>query len=416
MTATFMAAVLLARPRLHALNIGEAEATARMTGFLADVMTNISTVKAHGTEHLEQAAAYDVSADWMAADRRVKYGFLGYSTVLSSLIVLTNVGALVASVLLTERADIDLAGVYLAVTYTLVVTGSIWEVNQIMRSYAKVLGDAHHMVSILDTPSTVVDEHEVPLQPGDGEIRFERVVFSYTGADEPLFTGLDLTVAPGEAVGLVGPSGSGKTTLTRLLLRYFDVDAGRVVVDGQDVRDVTQASLRRTIAYVPQDPMLFHRSIRENIAYGLPDATEEMVREAAAKAQALGFIEALPRGFDTDIGERGVKLSGGQRQRIAIARAILKDARILVFDEATSALDSASEAVIQRALTEAMAGRTTIIIAHRLSTVARMDRIAVMSNGRIVEEGPPGELLTRGGAFAALWDHESGGFVHSPGG
>jgi ATP-binding cassette subfamily B protein len=183
------------------------------------------------------------------------------------------------------------------------------------------------------------------------------------------------------------------------------------MVDGQDVRDVSQASLRRAIAYVPQEPLLFHRSLRDNIAYGLPDATQEQVRWAAAKAQALQFIEALPQGFDTAVGERGVKLSGGQRQRIAIARAILKDARILMLDEATSALDSESEEQIQAALSEAMQGRTTIVIAHRLSTVASMDRIVVMAAGRIVEQGAPAELLALGGAYAALWRRQSGGFM-----
>jgi len=196
-----------------------------------------------------------------------------------------------------------------------------------------------------------------------------------------------------------------------LLLRFSDLQAGRILIDGQDVAEVTQRSLRRQISYVPQEPLLFHRSLRENIAYGLPGATEEQVRDAARRAYALDFIESLPEGFDTLVGERGVKLSGGQRQRIAIARAILKDARILVLDEATSALDSESEAHIQQALAQAMAGRTTLVIAHRLSTIQAMDRILVMDDGRIIEQGSHRELLARGGVYAALWAHQSVGFL-----
>jgi ATP-binding cassette subfamily B protein len=258
----------------------------------------------------------------------------------------------------------------------------------------------------------VSDQSTTPLQPGPGLVRFDHVGFAHDARlDDPLFDDFCLAIAAGERVGLVGHSGSGKTTLTRLLLRFSDVTAGRILIDGQDVREVSQASLRQAIAYVPQEPLLFHRSLWDNIAYGRPDATRAEVRSAAARAQALDFVESLPEGFDTLVGERGVKLSGGQRQRIAIARAILKDAEILVLDEATSALDSESEAQIQGALEEAMAGRTTIVIAHRLSTVARMDRIVVMAGGRIIEQGAPADLLAAEGAYAALWRRQSGGFV-----
>jgi ATP-binding cassette subfamily B protein len=218
-------------------------------------------------------------------------------------------------------------------------------------------------------------------------------------------------VEPGEKVGLVGPSGSGKSTLTRLLLRFSDIQAGAIRLDGQDIAAVTQRSVRHQISFVPQEPLLFHRSLRENIAYGLPGATDEQVRDAARRAFALDFIESLPEGFDTLVGERGIKLSGGQRQRIAIARAILKNARILVLDEATSALDSESEGHIQQALAQAMAGRSTIVIAHRLSTIQAMDRILVMDGGRITEQGSHRELLAHGGVYATLWAHQSGGFL-----
>ncbi len=210
----------------------------------------------------------------------------------------------------------------------------------------------------------------------------------------------------------MGPSGSGKTTLTKLLLRFADVDKGSIKVDGTSISKVTQESLRKSIAYVPQEPMLFHRSLRENIAYGKPDATDDEIRQAAIQANAIDFIDKLPEGFDTIVGERGVKLSGGQRQRIAIARAILKDAPILVLDEATSALDSESEQLIQSALERLMKGRTSIVIAHRLSTIAKLDRIIVLEDGRITEDGAHTDLLKKkGGTYASLWNHQSGGFI-----
>ena len=220
-----------------------------------------------------------------------------------------------------------------------------------------------------------------------------------------------IEVPQGAFLSIFGPNGAGKTTLTKLLLRLADIQEGEILVDGQNVADVTQQSLRRQIAYVPQEALLFHRSIAENIAYGRPDATMEEIREAARAANALEFIEALPQGFDTVTGERGVKLSGGQRQRIAIARAMLADCPILVLDEATSALDSESEAAVQEALGRLMEGRTAIVVAHRLSTVASLDRIVVLSQGRIVEDGPHAELVAKGGDYAKLWNRQTGAFA-----
>ena len=285
-------------------------------------------------------------------------------------------------------------------TYTLNVTSQLWSVNEVIRDYNKVIGDAHEMVLILNDPPSVRDRSRAPLVVREGRIDFDHVHFGHdTQYDNPLFDDFSLRVEAGEKIGLVGPSGGGKTTLTRLLLRFSDIQRGAIRIDGQDIADVTQR------------PLLFHRSLFENIAYGLPGATGEQVADAARRAYALDFIESLPEGFETLVGERGIKLSGGQRQRIAIARAILKNARILVLDEATSALDSESEVHIQQALAQAMSGRTTIVIAHRLSTIQAMDRILVMDQGRIIEQGSHRELLAHVGSYATLWAHQSGGFL-----
>jgi len=252
------------------------------------------------------------------------------------------------------------------------------------------------------------------LRVTQGDVRFAGVRFGY-GKTRGVLDGIDLAIAPGERVGLVGRSGSGKSTLVNLLLRFYELEGGRILIDGQDIAGVTQESLRGHIAMVTQDTSLLHRSIRDNIRYGRPNASEAEIRDAAARAHALPFVEAAEdwhgrRGFDAHVGERGVKLSGGQRQRIAIARVILKDAPILVLDEATSALDSEVEAAIQEQLDGLMKGRTVIAIAHRLSTIARMDRLVVLDHGRVVEEGDHARLLASGGTYAKLWQRQSGGF------
>ena len=288
--------------------------------------------------------------------------------------------------------------------------------HAMMQRINRALGDAAEMTRVLDEPRLVADDANAPeLKVSEGAIDFEHLSFAYrdAAAGESVFDDLTLHVAAGQRVGLVGKSGSGKTTLTKLLLRLDDVQGGRVHVDGQDVSRCTQQSLRRQVAYVPQEALLFHRSIRENIAYGRPDATDEQIREAARLANALEFIDRLPYGFDTMVGERGVKLSGGQRQRVAIARAILTDAPILVLDEATSALDSESEALVQEALENLMRGRTSIVVAHRLSTVAALDRIVVLADGEIVEDGTHAQLVEAGGEYASLWGRQTGAFLEA---
>jgi ATP-binding cassette, subfamily B, multidrug efflux pump len=262
---------------------------------------------------------------------------------------------------------------------------------------------------VLDAPDAV------PLQVKRGEVKFERVFFSY-GGKQTVLQDFSLTVRPGEKIGLIGRSGAGKSTLVNLLLRFYDVDGGRILVDGQDIAHTTQDSLRANIGMVTQDTSLLHRSVRDNIAYGRPGATEEEVLAASRRAHAHDFIQHLTdykarRGYDAQVGERGVKLSGGQRQRIAIARVMLKDAPILLLDEATSALDSEVEAAIQASLKQLMEGKTVIAIAHRLSTIAALDRLIVLDQGRIVEEGDHRSLLERGGLYSRLWAHQSGGYL-----
>ena len=304
-------------------------------------------------------------------------------------------------------------------TYTNNLTLRFNMLTSVMQSINHALGDAHDMTVILDEPRLVADLPDAPaLVVRKGDISFSDLSFWYTDGGHPtaVFENFDLHIPAGQRIGLVGKSGSGKTTLTRLLLRLVDIQEGQILVDGQEISKVSQVSLRRQIAYVPQEPLLFHRTISENIAYGRPEATPEEIRQAAADANALEFIEKLPDGFETITGERGVKLSGGQRQRIAIARAILTNAPILVLDEATSALDSESEQLIQAALQNLMKGRTSIVIAHRLSTVASLDRIVVLREGEIVEDGVHSELIAAGGEYADLWERQTGGGVGEPDG
>jgi ATP-binding cassette subfamily B protein len=301
-----------------------------------------------------------------------------------------------------------------AFTYTITLTNRLFDINNMLRSVEDGF--------LLASPITeyLLQEAEIKDTPGVGDLQVKRgaidlndVSFQYQNeqAEQSVFKHLDLHIKPGEKIGLVGPSGGGKSTLTRLLLRFEDVNSGAISIDGQDIAGITQASLRRAISYVPQEPLMFHRSVRENIAYGNPTATDEAIIQAAKAAYAHDFINELSEGYDTIVGERGVKLSGGQRQRVAIARAILKDAPILILDEATSALDSESEILIQNALWQLMQKRTAIVIAHRLSTIQKMDRILVLEGGAITEQGTHKQLLAKKGTYARLWGHQSGGFI-----
>ena len=412
LSVVFAIAVFFGSRLMAKRNKEEAQASTASNAHVADVVSNVMTVKAYGREEDELEIMEQKTATWRAKSLHTMRGFLGVSTGYSSILAFINVSALVAAIWASEHQVASIGTIYLAITYTFTIARQLWEMNNIMRNYNRIMGDAHDMTVILSQEPAVVDHTNKKLTVSRGELAFDNIAFTHDKDEAPLFDNFSLIVKPGQRVGLVGPSGSGKTTLTKLLLRFADVDKGSIKVDGTSISKVTQESLRKSIAYVPQEPMLFHRSLRENIAYGKPDATDDEIRQAAIQANAIDFIDKLPEGFDTIVGERGVKLSGGQRQRIAIARAILKDAPILVLDEATSALDSESEQLIQSALERLMKGRTSIVIAHRLSTIAKLDRIIVLEDGRITEDGAHTDLLKKkGGTYASLWNHQSGGFI-----
>ena len=391
----------------------EAKASNKLNGQLADVISNVLAVKSSGAEATEQKFFAKTVSSWRNSSLDVMRGFLKVSTVYSSINMVIKIGAIAFAVYAAQNNLVSVASVYLIITYTGSVAHELWNMNGIMRNYNRIIGNANDMVEILQTPTTLIDKSDSKLKVTNGEISMDKITFTHDeGQGDTLFHDFSLDIKPGEKIGLVGASGSGKTTLTKLLLRFADIDSGKITIDGQDISEVTQASLRAKIAYVPQEPLLFHRSVRENIAYGRPDATDAEIEEAAKKAGAYDFIVGLKDGFDTMVGERGIKLSGGQRQRVAIARAILKDAPILVLDEATSALDSESEALIQKSLETLMENRTSIVIAHRLSTIAKLDRIIVLKDGKIVEDGSHDELINKKrGVYAKLWARQSGGFI-----
>lgn len=393
-------------------NRDEAAKSNLTSGYIADMVTNVNTVKAFGQENHEYKNASRAINSWKDSSSHLKWGVLGATSAFSSMYALGAVGAFIFAVLGAEHGIASAGMVYLVFIYALNINRQLWEFNSITRTYNRVIGDSHEMTEILMQDYQLIDNSTKQLHAKAGEVTFDNVSFTHDrGEGEQVFKDFNLTIKPGQRVGLVGHSGSGKTTLTRILLRFSDIDSGEILIDSQDVSKVTQQSLHQSISYVSQEPMLFHRSLRENIAYGKLDATDEEILRAAKLAHALEFIEKLPDGLNTTVGERGVKLSGGQRQRIAIARAILKDAPILVLDEATSALDSESEKLIQASLEDLMKNRTSIVIAHRLSTIAKLDRIIVLENGAIVEDGSHTELLKKGGTYANLWNHQSGGFI-----
>nr|WP_259374372.1 ABC transporter ATP-binding protein [Calidifontimicrobium sp. SYSU G02091] len=414
--ALYAASLAYFVPRLGRVAKRQADARSLMTGRITDAYTNIATVKLFSHARREAGYARSAMQEFMQsvyAQMRLVSGFEVVNHTLSMALIASTAGV---TLWLWSRGDVGVGAVAAATAMALRLNGMSHWVMWEFASLFENIGTVQDGINTLAKRHTVVDRADAkPLVVTRGEIRFEHVDFAYGGARK-VVDDLSLVIRPGEKIGLVGRSGAGKSTLVNLLLRFYDVDGGRILIDGQDIAHVTQESLRAQIGMVTQDTSLLHRSVRENIVYGRPDADDAAMVAAAKRAEAHDFIEGLVdpkgrRGYDAHVGERGVKLSGGQRQRIAIARVMLKDAPILLLDEATSALDSEVEQAIQASLNTLMEGKTVVAIAHRLSTIAAMDRLVVMDRGRIVEEGTHAQLLARGGLYARLWARQSGGFL-----
>ncbi|KKR66191.1 MAG: ABC transporter-related protein [Parcubacteria group bacterium GW2011_GWF1_40_5] len=406
-----MAIVSFLVKRKVAYDLSEAEQDSRISGRLADVFSNILAGKFFSARSKEIDSFGKYTAE--GAKRSKKASFMGAKIDLIQHLLIICVQGITLYLVITLwlQGQISTGTVVLIETYMVIVSNNLWEFGNSLTRFMKSIADMQEMVDIFEIIPDILDpKNPEALKMKEGRIIFHNVSFKYQMGEEVL-TDFNLDIKPGERVGIVGHSGAGKSTITKLLLRFNDITEGSITIDGQDIRNVTQDDLRSVISYVPQEPILFHRPIKENINYGKIDASQEEVIDVAIKAHADDFISKLPKGYDTLVGERGVKLSGGERQRVAIARAMLKDSPILMLDEATSSLDSISESYIQDAFTELMKGKTTIVIAHRLSTIQKMDRIIVLDKGKIVEEGTHKELLSKDGLYADLWNHQTGGFL-----
>ncbi len=414
--ACYIGALCYFVPRVKERSVVSSDARSKLMGRIVDGYTNITTLKLFAHTNFEQQYAREAIEEQTEKSQlagRVVTSMDVVITSMNGLLIVTTTGL---ALWLWTQSLISVGAIALATGLVIRIVNMsgwiMWVVNGIFEN----IGMVQDGLQTIAQPVSVTDREQAPrLDVARGEVRFEHVDFHY-GKKSGIISDLNLTIKPGEKIGLIGPSGAGKSTLVNLLLRLYNLQGGRILIDGQDIANVAQESLRERIGMITQDTSLLHRSIRDNLLYGNPDATDEELWAAVRKARADEFIPHLSdaqgrTGFDAHVGERGVKLSGGQRQRIAIARVLLKDAPILVMDEATSALDSEVEAAIQESLETLMQGKTVIAIAHRLSTIARMDRLVVLEKGRIAETGSHAELLAHGGLYARLWQHQTGGFV-----
>lgn len=392
------------------LVVAYAAVSSKFRGAGVDLLSNIQTTRQYTNRAEELNHLSDIINDKVTKD--FKQAYKGeWLMVVNGFFGVFLMSAILFVVYVMLKNDAATAGQLVLVLLLLARVGHSFNImGQIMNSFVRRYGEIQDGLEEVLIPYEIVDKEDAKdLKVKDGNIDWNNVTFEY--GPNRVFDNFNLSIPAGQRVGLVGPSGAGKTTFVSLMLRQHDIQGGEILIDGQNISEITQDSLRSSIAVVPQEPLLFHRSIRENIAYGKPEATEEEIKEVAKKAQAHDFIMELPEGYETMVGERGVKLSGGQKQRVAIARAMLKDAPILVLDEATSALDSESEVAIQTALQKLMEGKTVVAIAHRLSTLREMDRLIVMEDGKIVEDGTHSELTKSSGTYSRLWDHQAGGFL-----
>jgi ATP-binding cassette subfamily B protein len=388
-----------------------AEANSYTTGILADVLTNVFNVKIFGSQKREEVLFKDATLKEEQLRRRSWY-FGGYQYAFQGFFIgVFEFVGMYAAVYLWIKGHISAGTIVLMQVYIYASFDSVWNISKNFTRAMYALAEAKEMVDVFEMQPSVVDPlNPLPCTIKEGHIKISNISFSY-GKGKLVFKNFSLEIAPGEKVGIVGHSGAGKSTLTKLLLRFVDVDKGTIAIDGQDITQITQDDLRAHISYVPQDALLFHRTLRDNIAYAREGASDEEIINSAKQAHADDFIQKLSKKYDTLVGERGIKLSGGERQRVAIARAMLKHSPILILDEATSSLDSISEKYIQDSFVELMKGRTTLVIAHRLSTLQKMDRIIVLDGGEIAESGAHNELLKNKGIYYNLWKHQNQGFM-----
>jgi len=413
-SVAFCASLLYLHRKKLKYSRAAAASQTRVTARLADIITNTLTIRSFARSREEEGHFSDLTQERseLRFQSHLKSDYIRVYKGIT--MVVLNVLILWLSVRFSLQGTLSVGSVVLIQFYLSQLLTQLWNFGRFMDRLEEGLADASEMTEIIMLPHEVTDpDRPEACRIRDGAIEFRQVTFRYKEAKQAdaLFRDMDLKIEAGQKVGLVGPSGGGKTTFTKLLLRFMDINQGEIAIDDQNITHITQEDLRRSIAYVPQEPLLFHRSIYENIAYGNPQASKREVYAAAKKAHAAEFIQTLPHKYDTTVGERGVKLSGGQRQRVALARAMLKKAPIIVLDEATSSLDSVSEKLITNAMDQLMAKRTTLVIAHRLSTIRKMDRILVMADGKIIEDGTHQQLLKRKGLYAKLWAHQSGDFI-----